>query len=70
MRLSQRGAPGFSRQPPEIHRGRIESVAAIAADVVTARALAELDEAPGHAERFLKPDGICLFLKGGRRRMN
>ena len=46
-----------------IHRGRIEA-RAIAADVVTARALADLDKLLGYAEPFLKPDGICLFLKG------
>ena len=49
-----------------VHRGRINSIARIPADVVTARALAELDELLGHAKRFLKPDGICLFLKGAR----
>jgi 16S rRNA (guanine527-N7)-methyltransferase len=50
----------------KVHRGRIEAIAPIPADVVTARALTELDELLGYAVRFLKPDGICLFLKGSR----
>jgi 16S rRNA (guanine527-N7)-methyltransferase len=50
----------------KVHRGRIEAIPPIPADVVTARALAELDQLLGLAERFLKPDGICLFLKGAR----
>ena len=54
-------APGV-----KVHRGRIEAIAPIPADMVTARALAELDELLGHAKRFLKPDGVCLFLKGSR----
>jgi 16S rRNA (guanine527-N7)-methyltransferase len=48
----------------KIHRGRIEAVPPLAADVVTARALADLDTLLGYAVRFLKPDGVCLFLKG------
>lgn len=50
----------------KVHRGRIEAIAPIPADVVTARALAELDELLSHGKRFLKPDGICLFLKGAK----
>ncbi len=50
----------------KVHRGRIEAIPPIPADIVTARALAELDELLGHAKRFLKPDGVCLFLKGSR----
>ena len=50
----------------KVHRGRIETILPIPADVVTARALAELDELLGYAKRFLKPDGVCLFLKGSR----
>lgn len=48
----------------KIHRGRIEEVAPIAADVVTARALADLGILLNYAHRFLKPTGVCLFLKG------
>jgi 16S rRNA (guanine527-N7)-methyltransferase len=49
-----------------IHGKRIDAVPAIAADVVTARALAPLDMLLGYAERFLKPGAQCLFLKGAR----
>jgi 16S rRNA (guanine527-N7)-methyltransferase len=49
-----------------IHRGRIEAIAAVPVDVVTARALADLDALLGYAGRFLKPSGVCLFLKGRR----
>lgn len=49
-----------------IHRGRIEAIPEFAADVVTARALADLDTLLGYAARFLKPEGVCLFLKGRR----
>jgi 16S rRNA (guanine527-N7)-methyltransferase len=49
-----------------IHRGRIESIAAFPVDVVTARALADLDSLLGYASRFLDPAGVCLFLKGRR----
>ena len=54
----------FSPNSVKIHRGRIESLAPVPADVVTARALTDLDALLGYAERFLKPDGICLFPKG------
>jgi 16S rRNA (guanine527-N7)-methyltransferase len=54
----------FVPHPVKIHRGRIESVEPIVADVVTARALADLDTLLGYASRFLKPEGVCLFLKG------
>jgi 16S rRNA (guanine527-N7)-methyltransferase len=50
----------------KVHRGRVEAAPTIAADVVTARALAELPDLLAYAARFLKPDGICLFLKGRR----
>ncbi len=54
----------FAPYPVKIHRGRIEEIEPIGADVVTARALAELDTLLGYAARHLKPDGVCLFLKG------
>jgi len=51
-----------------IHNERIEAAAPIAAaaavDVVTARALAPLDELLGYAQPFLKPSTTCLFPKG------
>jgi 16S rRNA (guanine527-N7)-methyltransferase len=49
-----------------IHNRRIEAAPAIAADVVTARALAPLAQLLDHAVRFLKPAGKCVFLKGAR----
>lgn len=48
----------------EIHNLRIEKSAPLAADVVTARALAPLSDLLDLAERFLSPHSICLFLKG------
>jgi 16S rRNA (guanine527-N7)-methyltransferase len=47
-----------------VHRKRIEAIEALAVDVVTARALADLDTLLGYAARLIKPSGICLFLKG------
>jgi len=49
-----------------IHAQRIEAAPAIAADIVTARALAPLAQLLDHAVRFLKPGGKCVFLKGAR----
>ena len=43
---------------------RIETLAPLGADVVSARALAPLADLLGHAERHLAPNGIALFLKG------
>ena len=54
----------FSPNPVKIHHGRIESVESVAADVVTARALADLDTLLTYSGRFLRPDGVCLFPKG------
>jgi 16S rRNA (guanine527-N7)-methyltransferase len=50
----------------KVHRGRIETITPIPADVLTARALAELEDLLGYGKRFLKPGGVCLFLKGSR----
>ena len=47
-----------------IHNKRIENLDAIQADVITARALASIDNLIGYAVRFLAPDGQCLWLKG------
>ncbi len=43
---------------------RIEALAPLGADVVSARALAPLPELIGYATRHLAPEGIALFLKG------
>jgi 16S rRNA (guanine527-N7)-methyltransferase len=45
---------------------RIESLPPLAADVVSARALAPLADLLGLAERHLQPDGIVVFPKGER----
>jgi len=58
------GARLFAPRPVKVHRGRIEEIEPFAADVVTARALADLNTLLGYASRFLKPEGACLFLKG------
>jgi 16S rRNA (guanine527-N7)-methyltransferase len=50
--------------PATIHAVRIEAVDVPAADVVSARALAELTMLLPWAHRLLKKDGVCLFPKG------
>ena len=47
-----------------VHILRIEQAAPLAADAVTARALAPLPDLLDLGERFLGPHSICLFLKG------
>ena len=47
-----------------VHRRRIEEMEPFPADVVTARACADLDQLLFHAEPFLQQSSICLFLKG------
>lgn len=43
---------------------RIEAVEPLQADILSARALADLDTLLGFAERHLKPAGMALFPKG------
>jgi len=43
---------------------RIEATAPLAADIVSARALADLSGLLGFADRHLAPDGTALFPKG------
>lgn len=43
---------------------RIEETQPLAADILSARALADLSTLLGFAERHLSPDGTCLFQKG------
>ena len=43
---------------------RVESVAPMGADVMTARALAALDVLMGFADRHLTPDAVAIFPKG------
>ena len=60
------GARLFAPGRVTVHRTRIEAAPVIAADVVTARALADLPKLLAYAAPFLAPDGICLFPKGRR----
>ncbi|MAU52149.1 MAG: 16S rRNA (guanine(527)-N(7))-methyltransferase RsmG [Roseovarius sp.] len=50
----------------ELHTSRIEALAPLAADVVSARALADLSTLLGFAERHMRPEGHALFPKGIR----
>jgi 16S rRNA (guanine527-N7)-methyltransferase len=47
-----------------IHAQRIEAMAPLAADVITARALASLPDLLDLAVPFLQPHTMCVFLKG------
>jgi 16S rRNA (guanine527-N7)-methyltransferase len=49
-----------------IHTARIESLEPIAADCVTARALAPVSQLLSYASRAVGPNTPCLFLKGKR----
>jgi 16S rRNA (guanine527-N7)-methyltransferase len=48
----------------EIANGRLEDLPARPFDVVTARALAPLPQLLSYAQKFVAPNGVCLFLKG------
>jgi 16S rRNA (guanine527-N7)-methyltransferase len=50
----------------QVHAARIDRVKPIAADVITARALAPLSELLTLSQRFRKTDTRCLFLKGSQ----
>ncbi|WP_284165253.1 16S rRNA (guanine(527)-N(7))-methyltransferase RsmG [Frigidibacter sp. SD6-1] len=47
-----------------VHAARIESLPALDADILSARALAPLTDLLAHAERHLAPPGTALFPKG------
>lgn len=47
-------------------RDRVETLAPLGADLVSARALAPLAELCGYGQRHLAPGGTALFLKGNR----
>ena len=49
---------------PVIHAERIEKTAAFPADVVVARACANLSQLIEYSERFIGRQTLCLFLKG------
>lgn len=50
--------------PVEVRSERIETLPAISAKTLSARALAPLDTLLGYAEKLRDPTGICLFPKG------
>lgn len=50
----------------EVVAKRVEEMPPMAADVLTARALDDLESLLHHAERHLAPDGSALFPKGAR----
>ncbi len=53
--------------PVTVHRERIETLAPLRADCVTARALAPLPKLLGYVARHLVPGGRALLLKGRSR---
>lgn len=59
-------AARLSAAPVRVHAARAEALAPLAADIVTARALAPLPELLPLAARHLAPGGVCLLLKGAR----
>jgi 16S rRNA (guanine527-N7)-methyltransferase len=59
-----REAARVSETPVTVHACRIEALPALAADVVTARALAPLDQLLAYAAPVLQPDGVALLPKG------
>jgi 16S rRNA (guanine527-N7)-methyltransferase len=50
--------------PGRVACERVEKLAPQKADIISARALADLEQLLGFAERHLAPDGIALFPKG------
>ena len=50
----------------QIHNARIDSLPAMPADVITARACAPLPALLSYAERFIGDHTVCLFHKGAR----
>ncbi|MDA9789488.1 16S rRNA (guanine(527)-N(7))-methyltransferase RsmG [Amylibacter sp.] len=53
-----------TKTPTTVHTKRIEDISGLHADVVSARALASVDQLFGYSEKLLKPNAICLYLKG------
>jgi 16S rRNA (guanine527-N7)-methyltransferase len=50
----------------KVHTTRIEAAQAWPAPIITARALASLDQLLAWAEPYLMPQTVCLFLKGAK----
>ena len=53
-----------TNSPVTVHTQRIEEFDAVKADVLSARALASVGQLFSYTENILKPDAICLYLKG------
>jgi 16S rRNA (guanine527-N7)-methyltransferase len=64
LREAARAAGLTPGKNPIIHESRAEKIGGLNVDVVTARACAPLPRLLGYAERFLRSDSQCLFLKG------
>lgn len=47
-----------------VHQSKLEDLTQIDFDCITSRALAPLDKLLDYCQKFLKPNGYCLFLKG------
>ncbi|MDX1975036.1 MAG: 16S rRNA (guanine(527)-N(7))-methyltransferase RsmG [Rickettsiales bacterium] len=54
----------ITKSPVTLHHGRIEAQALPVADMVCARALADLDRLLVYSEAFVSRETICLFPKG------
>jgi 16S rRNA (guanine527-N7)-methyltransferase len=59
-----RGAAERMGVPVTIRNARLEDLPPSNFDAVTARALAPLPQLLEYAQKFVGPNGICLFLKG------
>ncbi|WP_416054105.1 16S rRNA (guanine(527)-N(7))-methyltransferase RsmG [Oceanibaculum sp.] len=59
-----REAARVSETELEVFHGRIETLPARRADLITARALTNVAGLLGYTWPYLKPEGRCLFLKG------
>lgn len=60
-----REAARITETAVRIHNARIDSLSPAAVDVVTARGCAPLGRLLPWAERFVGPETLCLFPKGG-----
>lgn len=50
----------------KVETARIEEIAALEADILSARALSDLDQLLGFADRHLRSGGVALFPKGAK----
>ncbi len=52
--------------PVSLHHARVEALDPFPAQVITARAVASLEQCLHYAAPFLTPNTLCLWLKGAR----